>query len=325
MGRDRLTIPQTDYMKRYHITALFVITTLLGGCFRQDLSDCGATGNLILKPGLYVDGGSVPLAGAVNIIDAFVYGADNRPVAHSRVGRNGQNQFPEIGFTVVPGEYRVVCWGNITDKTEIVGQSFTDSYLETTSGVTGSPLYYAPRKAVEDRSGPISTRYGEGETDYSLYTVVVPPGKTATKEMLFTRAHRTVRIYLKDYEAVHGAAAPGIRVTNIPVRSDFFLRTDPSRGNYEALSTSVATAGGPRMTAAFSAMIAPITDDMAIEVINSSDGRTVTSFSLKRYVEDNADKIDDIDDFDIEIRYLKNGSVEITIPNWGDTPIEPEW
>lgn len=319
-------------MKRYHIIVLIGIASLLTGCIGDDYSNCPVFENLILKPVLYDGEGVSLLVKKVSSIDAFVYDTDNHLVICRRVVKNRENQFPDIRFAVTPGDYRVVCWGNIGEEMRMVGPddglTLDKSYLETVSDKTGSPLYYAPKQSGvgTGRDGPPgSGGDDDGKVDYGLYKVVVASRKITTREMLFTRAHRTVRVYLKNYETVHEAEAPGICFTHMPVRSDFFLRTDPLRKDYEQVTLPVMTGEGFRMMVSFNTLIAPFTEDMLIKVIRSSDRETVTVVNLKRYVEDHALKIEDMNEFNIEIYYLMNGLVEINFPAWGDTPLEPDW
>ncbi|NDV60009.1 FimB/Mfa2 family fimbrial subunit [Bacteroides sp. 519] len=290
-------------MKRYYTIAIGVIALLLAGCIGEDSSDCPVYGKLILNPALY---GSDELTKKVGSIDAFVYDIDHQMVAHTRVTKNGGSHFPEISFTVDPGEYNVVCWANVGVETRIEGLDnklpLEKCYLETISNQTSSSLYYAIQR-----------------------TIVVPPNRVTPQDIYFIRAHRTIGIYLKDYEIVHEAMTPEIRINNLPVCSDFLLHIDPLRRSYESQSTPAITTDGQRMMATFNTMITPFTDDMLIEVISKSNNKTVTTVNLKQYVDDNILKIDDINEFNIEIHYLMNGSIEIVMPGWEEKPLEPEW
>lgn len=315
-------------MKRYGAIVL-LMTLLLTGCIKQDLSGCATPGELRLKPELYNSNGKPLLAEKVNSIDAFVYNIDNRMEAHQRVVKDSRNQFPEIVFALEPGDYRVVCWANIEAETRIVGLEnklpLENCYLETLSDETGNKLYYAPQRTPTDRPDPVTRGPESDGLDYDLYTVTVLPNQTNYREMLFTRAHRTVNVFLNNYEIIDETELPQIRFVNIPVRSDFLLRTDPSRKTYQSQTVFVETTNGKRMMVALNAMITSFTDDMLIEVIGNSGKEIVTTVNLKQYVEKNSSRIDDMNEFNVEISYLMNGSVEINLPDWGNTPIEPEW
>lgn len=308
-------------MKRYHTMVLISIVLSLTACVREDNSDCMFSGNLILKLDLINSEGVSLLREKINSVDVFVYDTDNRLLVHKRVMKDEQNRLGDFCFTVEPGSYRVVCWGNIGAETRIVGLedslSFENCYLETVSDETASPLYYAPLKNPSDKTE-------DGGVDYGLYEVSVLPGEVTTKEMLFVRAHRTVRVYLKGYESVYETQPPRIRFNRMPVYSDFFLRTGGERKNYELMPSSV-NREGHRLMVAFNAMITPFADDMLIEVVRSSDNEVVTTINLKEYVGEHRSEIEDINEFNVEIRYLVNGAVEITLPDWGNIPLEPEW
>ena len=286
-----------------------VATLLTTGCFEQDYQDCPPPNNLVLKLDLQSNEAASLFAEKVNSIDVFVYDVSDRPAIYKRVTKEEQGGITDLSFTVVPGMYQIVCWANVGRETHIVGPTgewpLNECYLEIISPQTGNPLYYAPSDGT--------------------YEVAVLPNQITTKEMLFMRAHRTIRVYLKGYETVYEALPPVISFSNMPVRSDFFMRTGLPRKTYEALAATVETKDGPRMMAAFNFLIAPFADDMLIEIIKTSTGEVVTEVNLKQYVDENAAKIDDLNDFGIEIRYLMNGSVEIVLTDWKEINLEPQW
>lgn len=316
-------------MKRCHLTPLLIFILLLAGCVRRGHSHYPTPQNLVLRPDLLNEEGESLLTEKINSIDVFIYDLYNRPVAHKRVTKSEEERFPDIVFTLDPGRYRVISWGNIEKLTLVSaineGCSLGESFLETISDVTGSPLYYSPQKVPSERDEPIPEYSSIEGVDLSPYTIDIPPDKVIVKEILFSKAYRTIGIYLKGYEAIYGFQPAKIRLTNMPVRYDFLLRTDPSRKNYEANSYYVITENGQRLVAVFRLMIAPITEDMKIEIVRSSDNETVTTVDLSKYVQDNILDIEDINEFSLEIRYLMSGAVEIAIPGWSNVVIEPEW
>lgn len=286
-----------------------VTTFLTTGCTKRDHKDCQPPNNLILKLDLQNSEADALFAEKVNSIDVFVYDIGNYPAIHKRVTKQRQGWIDDLAFAVAPGRYRIVCWANIGDETRIVGPEsewpLDDCFLETTSNQTGSPLYYAP----DDRN----------------CKVTVLPNRVTAKEMLFVRAHRTVRVYLKGYEEIYKPHPPLIALSNVPIRTDFFMKTRKPRKNYQTEATIVETDHGTRMTTAFNFLIAPLTDDMLLEIIEKESNEIVTQINLKQYVDENEAEIDDPNDFGIEIRYLMDGSVEIVPTQWKEIYLQPQW
>lgn len=316
-------------MRKYYAAALIALTLLFAGCLKQDYSDCGLENNCVLMFELRDGNGTSLFAEKIHSIDAVVFDANQCYVAHARVTKDALNQFPGIRFSVEPGEYRVVCWGNVSQNTSMIGITekfnFDQCYLETVSNTTGCPLYYAPQKDASDRPDPIVTRADNFVPDYNLYSITVPPGQVTTKEIEFSRAHRNVNVYLKNYDSSVESGDPTILLTNIPMRSDFFLRTGPSRKTYSSKALRTETKEGFMKATGFNAPITPFADDMYIHVIRASDGQVQTTVNLSQYVRDNQDKIEDINEFGVLLTYGLNGAVTITVPGWSGEPIVPEW
>jgi len=314
-------------MKLYY--ALFILATalLFTSCFKQDLSDCSIPDNLVLRIDLPDSDGSSILAARIKSIDAFVYDADNQFVAHKRIQQDINNPFTDIAFTVQPGEYRVVCWGNVSDHSVISNDgrlSLDENKIETLSDVTGDALYYAPDINTRDKSISRATLQ-VGDPVYQAHTAVVPLNKVTVKAMSFTRAHRTIRVFMKEYESQYEAQAPYVRFTNMPLRTDFLLQTDWVRKDYTALSTQVDTEKGERLMASFNTQISSFSDDMDIRIIRSSDNSTVAVIGLKKYIQDNASRIKDLNEINIEIIFAADGALYVQFPPWQNNPLNPEW
>lgn len=315
-------------MKRYY-AALIAVALLLPGCFKQDYSDCVDPDNFILMFDLRDAEGNSRFAENIHSIFAVVYDAGNDYVAHAKVTKNELNEFPGVGFVVEPGEYRVVCWGNVGENSRINGIKtalpLDECSLSTVSGASGCPLYYAPGKPHSDRSEPIVTRADGEDVDYSAYAVTVPPKQITTKEINFCRAHRRVDVYVKGYEFIYGEATPMIRMCNQPISYDFLLRTCPTRRSYETTCSGTTRTDENMLLASFNTPITGLTDNMTVEVVRRSDSEVLTVVDLKQYVEQNASTITDTNEIAIQIRYTESGHVEITAPDWGGKPVVPEW
>lgn len=290
---------------------MIAATLLLSGCFRQDYSDCTYPDNLKLTLNLTVEGGAGSLNEKVNRLDLFIYDVDGQQVAYREVRKESEDSFQEQAFTLESGEYHIVCWGNITEETKIVGVDeklpFQECYLETISEVTASPLYYA---------------FDPPARDY--YRVLVPHNEEVAKEMTFIRAHRTIRVYLRSYEKMYGESAPKIRLVGMPSSLDFYMHPGRLRKIHESTPTKVKTDNEDRMMVSFNTMLAPLDDEMLVEIVNESGG-VVTTINLKDYVEKKILEIDDLNELNIEVLYLMDGSVEISVVDWEDIPLEPEW
>lgn len=310
-------------MKRYY-TALLLALTLFSGCLRQDFSICGIPDNCVLVFRLEDDKGKDRFEEKISSIDALVFDSRNRLVIHKRVDREMLDESNSLRLTVEPGEYRVICWANVSSNStlSVSGDNayLEECYLEVVSSVTGCPLYYAPKKEPGTRSGrEAETRTG----DYSLYTVTIPPNTVTEKELWFGQAHRTVNIYTAGMDQAEGFdnRQPTVQLTNIPYRYDLLLCTDSSRKNYQRQSEPVETPQGIMSLATFRAPIADFSEDMVIHIRNTSDGNSLYTLNLKEYVENN--DIPDINNIDILVVFGINASVTVTLPPWNEQQVKP--
>lgn len=319
-------------MKRYYAALALMFTLFMTGCLKQDYSDCFDEENVVLKFDLLNSDGTSIFADKIYGIDVMVYDANHHYVAQGRLSKTDLNEFPGIRFTLEPGEYRVVCWGNITNNSNIFGISdagvFGECYLETVSDATGCPIYYGPEKEITDRDTPIVVRGSGTGIDNADHTLVVQPNKQNTKDILLTQAHRNIKVFVKGYETAVEGAAPTVQMTDMPVRYDFQLRTCPSRKNYSSKAVNVETPSGAMQMTSFNFPISEsdFQEDMILNIIRDSDRGIETSVSLKDWVEENKSKISDLLEFSILLIYDElNGMVTITVPDWGNEDVGPGW
>lgn len=316
-------------MKRYYTALILVLVLLFTGCFKQDSSDCDGEGNCELRFFLHDADGANVFTDKIFRVDAVVFDAEHRYVTHKMVTEDELKMFAGTKLTLMPGEYRVVCWGNIDENTRVVGKSdkqyFEDLYLEVVSDATGDPLYYAPAKEVEEVDDVVTFREPKFNLDGDGFVLEIQSGDDVVKDMYFTRAYRRIEVYIKKYDEVVEIENPKVRLANLPYYYDFMLRTDKSRKNYESLVGDVNTPEGKLQYATFNVPISSFYDYMLLNIIKSSDAEERTSVPLKDWVEANEEKIEDPNELQILVEYFKDGNVSVKVLNWRELPVEPEW
>lgn len=308
-------------MKRLHSIALLLMIVLLPGCFKQDYSLCGVDDNLVLLFQLEDNNGKNIFADKIDNVDAIVFDNNYHYVTSQRITKKDLNKFQGATFTLIPETYYIVCWANISSNTSFPtfdSSDFFESYhVNTISDETGSSLYYAPKKEIRDldETNPVLPE------DYIIYQVNVLPQQVTQKTMHFVRAYRRVNVYVQNYNYLDD---PIIQITNIPVSYDFFLQTHKTRKNYQRISTPIDTEKGLMTLASINAPIADFHESMEINVKRQSDQETTHMVNLKEYVEQNIDKIEDINEIDILFEIDLDGDVAISFPNWETRPVNPE-
>lgn len=105
---------------RYNISVLLIaaMAGLSSGCIREDRSDC--TCDVLLSFVYTGDGTSDIFPEKIDKVSLYVYSAGDNSLA-------GAYEFDKSDLTVlqgahirlVPGDYRIVCWGNAADRTHV--------------------------------------------------------------------------------------------------------------------------------------------------------------------------------------------------------------
>jgi hypothetical protein len=314
---------------------LFLLIAV-SGCIMDDLSMCPSPDNLTVT--FRVEAGvtgEMEVARRLNSVDVILFDGDGRFVEHRRVERTDLAIFPGARFTVVPGEYRVLAWANSASgsrlSTLVPGESLIDKgYMEMTGA--GDTLYYAPAKTNAYRGGAALRAEEATEDDpYALYRVNVPKGGgEVVKELLFTRAYRSISIYLKGLEHLQGGmeALGQIQAEahNLSTRYDLLFNTLTEKRNEIRSFSGTLTPDGTLPAVRFYSAYGPIGEDITFSIMHLPEEAASVLIFLRDYLSDNPPA--SLDDIDILVEFFRTGEgnvqVSITLPDWSSHPIQPE-
>ena len=181
-------------MKKLSKTLCILITLALpAGCINEDMSDCPPPYNTELtfsysgdrqEPAMFsrmIDGVTLVVfdrAGGERVLDKTVVKAD-------------LNRFQGTELYLPAGDYRIVCWGNAFDDTELLSGSLSESRVH-------APAYGKGKKIATN------DHLYYGECDITVPTTVNASGKV-TGDIPFRSAHIDMRIYIK---GVNGLSDP---------------------------------------------------------------------------------------------------------------------
>lgn len=305
--------------KRVPYMAVTLLTALLfSGCFSQDYALCPEETdgpNLIVLPDLKDAGGTSIFSQEVTRMDVFLYDEAYRLI--SRTSRTDEDSEPlsRFEYQVDPGTYFVLCWANADEESALqkltAGTYLWDSYLETVSSETASPLWYAPAKKIEDRPD----RAGAWGEEMSLYRAVVRDGFVTEKRMDMTRAYREITIYLKNYTTYIEFDPAAVELTNLPVQYDFFLRTYALRKNYRRTTVPALLFQDNVLRTTIRVPISSVGNNAVIRVHKASNEQTVLSSRLKTFMDQHAGQIRDTNAFNVLVTYAPDGSAILSVPD----------
>jgi hypothetical protein len=307
-----------------------ILITLLDGCITDDREMCPSPDNLTL---LFRVEAGVSEVEKYSSVDVLLYDGDGLFVDRKRLTRSELSVYPGVHFTVTPGEYLALAWANASSESHFSGLTPGESllkngYIEMTG--TGDTLYYAPAK-INPYKGEAALRAEETTDDqYAPYRVFVPKGGgEVTKELFFTRAYRSVTIFLKGLENLSGGveALGQIRVEahNLSTRYDFLYNTlDFERNHIRAFAVAV-TPDGSMPSARFYSAYGPIKEDISFTITNLPGEQSSVMIFLREYLMRNPPA--SFDDIDVLVEFLRGfgGKVEvsITLPDWSGHPVTP--
>jgi hypothetical protein len=306
------------------------------GCIGEDTPADGVPDNLTLtfrvETGITGEA-DIDLARTLTSMNVLLFDSEGLFVELKRVERTDPAIFSDVYFTVTPGKYRILVWGNVlSDKllsTLVPGKSrMEDSYIEIAG--TGDSLYYAPAK-TNIYKGEAALRAEETDDDDDLYTVTMPEGgEKVVKELSFTRAYRTINLYLKGVESLGGSAEDigkiQAKAFRLHYRYDFLFRTVETAHRDETRTfTTAATPGGTTLPVTrFHAAYGPL-KEISFSILNLPGDMDPVDISLQDYL--TQDLPSNLDDMDIMVELEKLGSgkvnVSVTMPNWSTHPVIP--
>lgn len=105
---------------RYNISVLLIaaMAGLSSGCIREDRSDC--TCDVLLSFVYTGDGTSDIFPEKIDKVSLYVYSAgDNSLAGTYEFDKSDLTALQGAHIRLVPGDYRIVCWGNSADRTHV--------------------------------------------------------------------------------------------------------------------------------------------------------------------------------------------------------------
>ena len=105
---------------RYNISVLLIaaMAGLSSGCIREDRSDC--TCDVLLSFVYTGDGTSDIFPEKIDKVSLYVYSAgDNSLAGTYEFDKSDLTELQGAHIRLVPGDYKIVCWGNAADRTHV--------------------------------------------------------------------------------------------------------------------------------------------------------------------------------------------------------------
>lgn len=303
---------------------LIMLTTMIFiGCIDDSTDDCpiNTEENFILKFRYQSNGSEQLFTQRIQQVTVFIFNQEGKYIATRTVNLDDLMVFPGITMNLEPGNYRIICWGNISSRTFIstLGENstFTNASLSNTAvrngtaATDGDLLYYASDNI--SLSSPLKATTIENIIERTLN---------------FKSAHIKVQVYVKgliDKNSQEQLVPPIVKMVGISGGYNFLMQTSANTINY--LNRSSFQNISNEEIAAVTFYTPRFTDNNIIQILikKGSDGSTLTSIKLKDFMKENNITVEGVEEAVVPILIeYKQASVEISIPEWVQTPVEPE-
>ena len=303
-------------MKIQRLLTVLLLITAMSGCIREDLDDCPTGHNVVLHFNYVYQGSNNLFGQRVENVEIIIFDMDGNFVT-SFFSETSDIDESGAAFSLPPGTYRIVCWGNIFTHTDVQeGSNITAARVYHTGrsqgeADNGDPLFYAPR--IRNLNDP----------DADILTITVPERGSVEKLIDFTAAHKTVEVVVTGFSD-NGNITPQIEFTNQPSAYDFFLRTIPGQPMDYFQDSQVETRAQNMAVATFNLPLFERDNTINIRIIRPSTGAVIHTISLKQYLIDNNITLThgDWDFISILVVFNDLGAV-ISVKPWDGTNVSP--
>jgi hypothetical protein len=296
------------------MTVLTVLLTLpFSACVdEQNLDQCPMEVTLTFD---YLENGIDRFARDINTVDVFVFDANGVFLFTQHVSKSDLNRFQSVRLDLLPGDYQVVCWANLTDHSGLSSlvpgvTTIDEAYVQIASSATGDALYFAP-----------GGTNGMGDNKLHVNTM-----ESTTKNMHFVRANRRINVYIQgiEYTQSGSGAAPSVDANNLWSKYNFASETQSNRISFRQQAHTTTTPNGAMYLTTFYSDLGTITSDMEIVVANSF-GKIVAVINLQEYIAQHpnigANDIDILITFNLDNTTMDLG-VSVTLPDWESVDVD---
>ena len=317
-------------MKLRKLLSVILLALIAVGCTKEDLSVCVTENDVTLRFVLKEQGGLDRFNQHINVVDLLIFDEDGLFVRRETINERMLAEFQGKKTTLNPGTYYVVCWGNVRENSALSVltpgvTSIKDCFIEipATATKTGDPIYYAPyvrNTYSRNANMPQSRRLS---SEFAIWELVVPPMESVEKEVNFIRAHCTIHAYVEGLiDQKNGSLyAPIIELEEAWSRYNFLFETLNYRTDLSQQSVLANTLGGQMYFSQFHVGFGEVIPDINVIVRRGSDREVIAVVNLRQFLTDHPDENNN--DIHIQISFLDDHGVAISVPGWIEDIIKP--
>lgn len=315
------------------IRLIFILSVLVlplfAGCIKDDRSGCPPAGNVTILFRYPGKDGVDRFKNKIESVVIAVFDETEWCVYTRTINKSSLERLQGDLFYLSPGNYRVVCWGNLSEHSQLFlteGTLFDQAYLALETGTpkqTSDPVMYAPRPAS------LGTRNLDGNKE-NVFRLTIPAEGEVTETTDFVSAHTQFNVIVRGLSDMSGGTnvAPKIEITELPAGYTFEMKARGGTETYQKSSEYVAGSKGPEARALFYSGNFEEKDPVTVKLFSGVDGRLLKDVNLSQYL------IANLVDFSTMLERLitvliefEGGEAKVTVSvsAWTGTGVSPGW
>lgn len=295
--------------KSISLMALALVAGVLAGCIREDRSDCPC--DVFLDFVYTGDGDTDIFPDKIDRVNMYIYRASDKSLAGELVLDSpvlDREQGTHLSLS--PGDYRIVCWGNVMENTQV-----ETSYDEAR---VAEPVMF---RGTEQFTGTDPLYFSELE-------ISVPESlQDVHATCKFESAHIDMYVHLKGFRGAFGPdAAPDARISfshsGCPAYTDFF--NNPSDGQQCDVFPELMEDPEDEESyiLVYNVLRFSEQDENRLVITDPSDGSEIYSLSVSRFLADHGIGVDGIHEAVVPVRIIL-GPYGIQTVEWNIEDVKP--
>lgn len=293
-------------MKIRYVISLIAAFSLLTGCIREDRSDC--TCDVLLSFIYMGDGDDDIFPEKIDQVNMYVYSAADNSLAGEYVfDKDALTAEQGAHLHLFPGNYRIVCWGNMFENTQV----------EKT---------YSEAKVAEPVWFKSDSYTGTDPLYFSDVEISVPESlQDVTETCEFESSHIDMYVKLKGFKGAMGQSGEEVAVnvshTGCPAYTDFF--NVPAAEKCEVMPEII---DDPEDEDSYIMQynVLRFTEDEATSLIltNSADGNEIYTVSIPDFIDRYEVEVDGKQEAAVAIQ-ITLGPVGVEVVEWNIEDVFP--
>ncbi|MBO8451904.1 MAG: FimB/Mfa2 family fimbrial subunit [Bacteroidetes bacterium] len=293
-------------MKIRYVISLIAAFSLLTGCIREDRSDC--TCDVLLSFIYMGDGDDDIFPEKIDQVNMYVYSAADNSLAGEYVfDKDALTAEQGAHLHLFPGNYRIVCWGNMFENTQV----------EKT---------YSEAKVAEPVWFKSDSYTGTDPLYFSDVEISVPESlQDVTETCEFESSHIDMYVKLKGFKGAMGQSGEEVAVnvshTGCPAYTDFF--NVPAAEKCEVMP-EIMDDPEDEDSYIMQYNVLRFTEDEATSLIltNSADGNEIYTVSIPDFIDRYEVEVDGKQEAAVAIQ-ITLGPVGVEVVEWNIEDVFP--